>query len=330
MSFHPDATVYGVAALLTFASALLFGAAPLKQVLRTDPYQIVKSGARAAGERRIAFRDLLLAAQIAICAVLVTSSIVAVRGYLSALGSNFGFEPRNAMLMDTDLTMAGYRGDRAPAMQKRMLEAIETIPGVTSVAFVDRTPLNGSMRRSIVFAGDATDLRRSHAAADVVMYSISPGYFRTAGTALLSGRAFTWHDDQNAPRVAVINREFARRMFGSSTRALGGYYKLEDGARVQVVGIAADGKYQTIGEYREPAMFLPILQSPTSATTLIVRSELDPNNWPRRCAANCGNSTPACPVSSRRGIKDSVPLCSLRPWRPSRSARWVRWARCWQ
>ncbi|MGO8791868.1 MAG: hypothetical protein ACLQVL_31395 [Terriglobia bacterium] len=56
-------------------------------------------------------RDLLLGVQIAICAVLVTSSIVAVRGLARSLHSNFGFEPRNAMLVDTDLTMAGYRGD---------------------------------------------------------------------------------------------------------------------------------------------------------------------------------------------------------------------------
>ena len=276
MAVYPDANVYAVALLLTLISGFLFGAVPVKQVLQTNPYQIVKSGSTSTVGQRITIRDLLVAVQIAICAVLITSSLVAVRGYMRSLDSNFGFEPRNAMLMDTDLTMAGYRGDRVPAMQKRMIETMQTIPGITSVGLADLTPLNGSMKWSTVFAGDAADLRPSNAAADVAMYSISPGYFRAAGTVLLSGREFTWHDDQNAPRAAVINQEFARKVFGSVTNATGKYYKIQDGTRVQVVGIAQEGKYQTIGEYPQAAMFVSMLQSPSSGTTMVVRSSLDP------------------------------------------------------
>jgi predicted permease len=113
MAVNPDAHVYAVALLLTLASGFLFGAVPVKQALHTDPYEIVKSGSRATGGRRITFRELLLGVQIAICAVLVTSSVVAVRGMMRSLHSNFGFDPQNAMLMDTDLNMAGYRGPRS-------------------------------------------------------------------------------------------------------------------------------------------------------------------------------------------------------------------------
>jgi ABC-type antimicrobial peptide transport system permease subunit len=112
--------------------------------------------------------------------------------------------------------------------------------------------------------------------ANVIKYSISPEYFQAAGTALLSGRNFTWHDDKNSPRVAVINQEFARRIFGSIPHALGGYFKLPDGTRIQVVGVVQDGKYTTITEVPHPAMFLPIQQSPSAQTFLIVRSERDP------------------------------------------------------
>ena len=81
-----------------------------------------------------------------------------------------------------------------------------------------------------------------------------------AQTALLSGRPLTWHDDRNAPRVAVVNREFARRVFGSTSNAPGRYYKLKDGTRIQVVGIAEQGKYTTnIAEAPQAAMFRPIL-----------------------------------------------------------------------
>jgi predicted permease len=275
MAVYPDAHVYAVALLLTLVSGFLFGAAPVRQVLRTYPYQVIKSESRSMG-RRITVRDLLLVVQIAICAVLITSSMVAVRGLLRSLNGSFGFEPRNTMLMDTDLAMAGYRGDAVPAMQKRMLEVIETIPGVTSVGFADRTPLNGTLRWSTVFNERITDLRSSNAAANVMEYCVSPGYFGAAATVMLSGRPFSWHDDQDAPRVAVVNQEFAREIFGSVTNTTGKHYKLPDGTSVQVVGIVENGKYQTLTEHPEPAMFFPILQSPSSSTTLLVRSNLDP------------------------------------------------------
>jgi ABC-type lipoprotein release transport system permease subunit len=65
-------------------------------------------------------------------------------------------------------------------------------------------------------------------------------------------------------------------MFGSSSGAMGRFFKLGDGIRIQVVGIVEDGKYWQLTEDRKPAMFLPFLQSPTSQTTLIVRSTRDP------------------------------------------------------
>ncbi|HMH01585.1 MAG TPA: ABC transporter permease, partial [Terriglobales bacterium] len=107
-------------------------------------------------------------------------------------------------------------------------------------------------------------------------YDISPGYFDAAGASLLAGRSFSWHDDKNAPPVAVVNKEFAGKMFGSVTNAVGRYYKLQDGTRVQVVGVVEDGKYLSVTEDQQPAMFLPFLQSPSSAAYLVVRSHRDP------------------------------------------------------
>ena len=279
MPVNPDATVYGVALLLSLASGFLLGAVPVKQVLRTDAYQIIKSGSTGAIGRRLTARDLLLGAQIAICAVLVTSSIVAVHGLVRSLHSSFGFEPRNAMLVDTDLNMAGYKTDSVPAMQKRMIDAMGSISGVTSVGLVNIPPLQAACcSESNIFTDKTTDLRPSNAAARVIMFSISPEYLQVAGTPLLAGRDLTWHDDKNTPRVAVVNRLFASRMFGSATNALGGYYKVDDGTRIQVVGVVEDGKYSpNITEDPRPAMFLPILQSPSTETWLAVRSTGNPH-----------------------------------------------------
>jgi predicted permease len=274
MPVNPDANVYAVALLLSLASGLLFGAVPVKQVLRTDAYQIIKSGTTGTVGRRLTVRDLSLGAQVAICALLVTSSIVAVRGLVHSLHSNFGFEPRNVMLVDTNLNMAGYRGDAVSAMQKRIIDAMTAIPGVSSVALVNVPPLHASCcNASNVFTDETTDLRPSTAAANAETFSVSPEYFHAAGTALLAGRDFTWQDDKNAPLVAVINREFAREIFGSVTNAMGRYYKMPDGRRLQVVGIVEAGKYSVnLNDPLPPAMFLPLLQSPSTETFAVMRS----------------------------------------------------------
>ncbi|MGA3211307.1 MAG: ABC transporter permease [Terriglobales bacterium] len=277
----PDWHVYVVALLLSLASGLLFGAVPVRQVLGASPYEVVKSGSAVRVGRRITLRDLLLVGQIAICAVLVTASIVAVRGLAHSLHNRYGFDPQNTMLVDTNLTMAGYSADRVPAMQKRMIDAVAAIPGVESVAIADGVPLCEGTGDSNVFTDTTADLRPANAAADPQVFKISPEYFHAAGTVLLSGRPFTWHDDNSVPRVAVVNQEFARRIFGSTTKAIGGYFKMPEGTRIQVVGIAEDGKYNTLTENPQPAMFLPLLQWPSSSTAVVVRAHAaagDPEN----------------------------------------------------
>jgi len=282
---NPDANVYLVALLLALISGLLFGAVPVRQVLRTNPYEIVKAGSTARMGRGIAIRDVLLVVQIAICAVLVTSSMVAMRGLAHSLHTNLGFDPQNTVLVDTDLRMAGYQGDEIPAMQKRMSDTIQTIPGVSAVGLVDVPPLHMGWSISNVFSDQTTDFRPSNAAAVVIRYKVSPEYFRAARTALLAGRTFTNDDDMKSPGVAVVNREFARKILGSATEAIGKHFKLPDGTRIAVVGIAEDGKYTAnIAEDPQPALFLSILQWPASDTVLVVRTTTEMGRDPASVA----------------------------------------------
>ena len=273
---NPDFSVYAFALLLALASGFLFGMIPIRQVLRANPWQIVKAGSTETAGRRLTLRDVLLVVQIAICAVLVTSSLVAVRGLARSLHSDFGFVPQNALLVDTDLGMAGYSGDRAAAMHRRMLDALEALPGVSAVGLSDRLPLAADWNEDVVFKESATDMKISNAATEAVAYDISPSYFRAAGTALIAGRSFTWNDDKTVPRVAIVNREFARKVFGSESAAIGSHFKWLDGTRIQVVGLVEDGKHKTLTEDPQSAMFFPILQSPSSDTWLVLRSSRDP------------------------------------------------------
>jgi len=302
LDIHPSTATFVVALLLAVASGFLFGMVPVRQVLKTDPFQGIKRGTSGWGNgRRFTLRDLLLGAQIAVCAVLVTSSLVAVRGMIRSLHSNFGFVPQNVLQVNTELNMAGYRGEQAATMQRRMLAAVENIPGVSSAAYAGRIPLNLGWSENTVFKDSTTDYRSSNAAAHPMEYYVSAGYFHAAGTNLLQGRAFTWGDNKDAPRVAVVNREFARMLFGSETNAVDNWFKFGDGTRVRVVGIVEDGKYRTLSEDPQAAMFLSILQSPSTWTWMIVRTDR--------------NAQDLAPVLEQtlRGLDPGLPL-TINPW----------------
>ena len=117
----------------------------------------------------------------------------------------------------------------------------------------------------------------SHMSFMASTYLIVPGYLNTAQTQLLAGRDFTWHDDDRSPRVAIVNRTFARRLFGN-TSAIGQRFALWASARYEVVGVVEDGKYASMGEDEQSAMFLPLAQGvgevKASTAVVLVRSAL--------------------------------------------------------
>jgi len=297
---NPDVNTYTLAFLLAIFSGLFFGLVPVRQILRSDPWQIIRSGSTSVGgARRFTLRDVLLGLQIAICAVLVTASLVAVRGLARSLQSDYGIQPNNVMLVHTDLKMAGYTADQSVQMQKRMIDTVAAIPGVASVGYASRLPLSLSGGDSDVYADTTTDFRPTNAAADAQNFSVSPDYFRAAGTALLVGRTFTMHDEDKAPIVAVVNREFARKVFGSVDKAVGSHFKFWGGKRAEVVGVVEDGKYQTLTEDPKPAMFFSFLQHTGTDSWLVVRSQRDPQEIASPLRSSIRSLDPALPFEMR-------------------------------
>jgi len=274
---NPDVRTYTVALLLSVASGLIFGIVPIRQVMRADPWQMIRTGmSSTTGLRRFTLRDVLLVVQIAICAVLVTSSLVAVRGLVRSVHSSYGFQPENALLLGSDLRMAGYADDRVPRMQQRLLETAANIPGVSAVGMIDNIPLSLGGGDSYVYTDATTDFRPTNYAADAMNYRISPGYLEAAGTRLIAGRNLTLSDDKKAPKVALVNHQFAIKVFGSVDKAIGGHFKYWGAERAEVVGVVEDGKYRTLTEDQMPAMFFSFLQHTTSQTNLVLRSQRDP------------------------------------------------------
>ncbi len=266
--------IYVVALLLALISGFLFGIVPVRQVLRTNPYEIVKAGSSARLGRRMTVRDVLLVVQIAICAVLVTSSLVAVRGLMRSLHANYGFDPHNSMLIGTNLASAGYKIDQALPVQKRLIEAMQTIPGVEHVGVIEDYPplVYASAATVNAFKDETRDFTAKNIASAPYQYAVSPGYFEAVGTSLLQGRDFLWSDDKSAPEVAVANQQFALKMFGSVANAIGKYFRTQDGKRLKIVGVVEDGKYLSLTEEQQPAVFYSSLQSPSTGAYVIVRS----------------------------------------------------------
>jgi predicted permease len=195
--------------------------------------------------------------------------------------------------------MAGYPDDARAQMERKMLDTAAAIPGVTAVGYADRLPLSIGGNDSSVFADTTTDYRQTKAIADAQQFNVSPDYFRAAGTTMLTGRVFTLHDGSKAPLVAVVNREFARKVFGSVDRAVGGHFKVWGGTRVEVVGVVEDGKYETLTEDRAPAMFFSFLQQLNSHTWIIVRSQRDPQEIAAALHRSLQRLDPALPLDIR-------------------------------
>jgi predicted permease len=254
-------------------SGILFGAAPARFASATDPNLSLKgSGSSNRGARRWTLRDALIPVQVAVCFVLVTASVVSVQGLQRALSLPLGFDPSGVTTASFDLGLAGYDKARGQAFQQRMQEETSRIPGVTSAAFSNSMPLSLDQSHNSVYrvgaaAGDPE-------AANAVVYSVSPGFLRTIGMPLLSGRDFDARDSATSPEVSIVNETFAKQVF-KSTNPMGQHFRFGPGGPlIEVVGVVADGKYENLGEAPTPAAFNPETQWYNSTTVLSVRSSL--------------------------------------------------------
>jgi predicted permease len=292
-----DARVYLAGLALTLGSALLFGMVPARQAWQSSPLQSLKSGPTDATHlRRFALRDLLLGAQIAICTLLVTASLVAVRGMVGALHGPLGIKPQGAMLAETDLSQVEQGDDAAIEKEKAMMEAAHSIPGVTAVGIVNSTPLSGGGEKGIpIYRPGTTEFTLDNSVLETRLYEMSPGYLEAAGTRLLGGRDVSWQDTPKTPYVAIVNETFARTMWGE-TAATGQRFLLS-GNLTEVVGVAEDGKYHDLAESPQPALYLPLSQIETNQAVFVVRSRLAPSEMAAALERTLSGIEPNAPIT---------------------------------
>jgi predicted permease len=270
-----DARVWLAALAFALVSALLFGMMPARQVWQSRPLQAMKGSAREpASLHRLALRDLLLGAQIAICMLLVMASLVAVRGMARMRHpSLLGFEPQGAMVIGVEPSPGGSgRGDVPLETTKALIQAVRETPGVTAVGAADRLPLAGGGLRGIpVYRPGTTELTLDNSATAPYVFTVSPGYLEAAGTRRLGGRDVSWQDTTTRSPVAIVNQTFARRMWGDAP-AIGQRFILRRDESIEVVGVVEDGKYHAIQEAPQPVVYLPWSQDGPDRLALVVRS----------------------------------------------------------
>lgn len=294
-----DARVYLSGLVLSLASGVIFGMIPAWHAWQSRPLQAMKNNpAESAHLRRFAARDLLLGAQIAICTLLVTASLVAVRGMLRALHAPLGIQPAGATVAEVDLGMVGIGGDDALLKQKQMINAAESIPGVEAAGIVNFLPLSGSGMSGIpVYWPGTVEQSLSNQVLATRVYPVSPNYLQAAGTRLLTGRNLSWHDDAHSPRVAIVNATFAHKMFGKAPAT--GHHFLLWNDLYEVVGVAEDGKYVGLNETPACAIYVSTAQLGQSSTNLVVRSRLSSREIAAALQRVLSSIAPTAPITIR-------------------------------
>jgi len=312
-SVEPQPKLLLAALVVSVVAGALFGIAPLRQIFKADPNDAIKGGGfQSAAGRRWALRDVLLAAQIALCCVTITAAFVALRGLRRTLTLDLGFNPKNAVLTTLDLSQAGYRGVAAEHLQRQLLERVSRLPGVEAAGYSNTSNLNGDNTVPEVFSQQTTDLRPSNKAFSTYEYDVSPGFLAAAAIPLLAGRDVSFSDTASTPPVALVNQEFARRLFrsekGGAGSAVGRYFKSSSGVSIQIVGIVGDGKQFLPSETQRAAAYFPVSQRPTTRTSLMVRVKADPTG------AAIGE-TVANVRAVLRDLDPAIPILTSGEWR---------------
>lgn len=306
-----DGSVLGFALLLTAATALLFGALPTLRASKQAPATGGALVADRTSSRGSRLRESLVVVQIALTLVLLIGSGLFVRALERAAAIDIGFDANHVISMDFDLQPSGYDEAHRARLQTALLERVRAIGGVEQAALASILPLSfNRMRLGCVHgAGFGED----ELCPDVNL--VSDGFFATLGMSL-RGRGFDTHDSADGAKVAVVNETLAKRLAPDGD-ALGrsfAYGEDKDARTLTIVGVVPDGKYSSLGEDKQPFLFLPLAQSPSAMASLLVRSAQDSPALTRALADAVRETDRTLPIAQTHPLADTLAL-SLLPQR---------------
>jgi predicted permease len=273
-----DARVLAFTAMLSLITGVLFGVFPALHTTRPNLASTLKgwsgqpSGARSAAW----FRRMLVTSQIALSLALLAAAGFFVKSLVTIGRVDLGLRSDQLVTFAVSPQRTGYSPARAKMLFQQIEDSVGTIPGVSGVTGSIVGLIQGDNWGSSV----AVDGFKSGPDIDAQsMYNeVSPGYFRTLGIPLISGREFTRSDSAGAAKVAIVNEAFTRK-FGLGREAVGKHMSTGgDKLDVEIVGLVKDAKYSDVKQTPPPLFVTPYRQDDTvGALTFYVRTSLTPD-----------------------------------------------------
>jgi len=273
-----DARVFGFTLAISIVTGILFGLIPGIQAAKPDLNETLKEGSResmesAAGKRT---RSVLVAVEVALSLVLLIGAGLMIKSFLKLQQMNLGFNPENVLAVNLTLSHSRYPEDRQQsAFFQDVLSRLQSLTGVQSVGATTALPLTLSVSGSDFRIEGRPD---PEAGKEMVINttSVSPGYFRTLGVALVKGRDFSDRDKSDAPRAAIINNHLASIYFPNED-PIGKRITFDDRESwISIVGIIGDVKQLGLDSSAKAEVYFPYLQVAAPSMSLVVRTASNP------------------------------------------------------
>ncbi len=272
-----DWRIFAFSFLAALITGVIAGLIPAVQASHADLADVLKAGGRSggasAGHHR--FRNALVIAQVAVSLVLLACAGFFIRSLQNSARVDMGFRIDHTLMITMDLGLQGYNEQRGQQFYKQLTERVKTLPGVRDASITSYIPMGYDNSLVNIFPEGQTidDKSKTETAFDD---RAQPGYFRTAGVPVIRGREFTEADNARSPKVAIINETFAGKIWPGQD-PIGKIFRTEkDGPTIQVVGLTRTGKYLFLYESPQMFVYFPMVQRYSSAGTLMVYSEVEP------------------------------------------------------
>ena len=296
---------------ITLATGLLFGLAPALQATRVDLVSSLKDEGGQDGSGRLRLRNVFVVAQVAVALLLLIGAGLFLRSLSEAAHIDPGFDAEGVHLATLDLSLHGYGEDAGVSFYNRLVERVGVLPGVQSVSLGRVVPL-GLSNSDLGFnvpgheppAGDNAHV------ADVNV--VDETYFKTMGISILAGREFSGAERAGAPLAVVINSTLARH-FWPEDNPIGEHIQLGTGTAplAEIVGIAADGKYRTLGEEPRFYIYRSFAQRYEPRMKLHVRTTAGSADVPRAIRTEIRALDPNLPVAEEMSLEDYISVSML-------------------
>jgi putative ABC transport system permease protein len=261
---------------LSILTGLLMGIYPALQASRADLVGSLKEGGRgtSGSVRQQRFRKILIGAQVALSVTLLAGAALLITSFIRLTQQNLGFHPHNLWVGAINLPIAQY-ADQASRQRfvERTLAALRDTPGVESAAISSDIPLNGGNRT--LYARADVDVPPPERRASAPSHDIAPGYLKTWGIPLITGRGFDEHDIAGGQNVCLISQTGAKKVFPNENPIGKTLLVTSNSTPVEIVGIVGDVRSQRVAELPEMEFYLPWTQENFPFLSIAVRSNLN-------------------------------------------------------